>query len=132
MIYVLVTGTTREEHEKNLGLVLSRLQKFGLRLNTYKSKLFQTSVEYLGYEITPKRVSPTQERVKSIVEAPVPRNKSGLKLILGMITYNARFLSLVSTSCIPYHYYLLRNDTPWNSTKDCQWAFGCQLAKHQF
>ena len=77
---ILVTGITREEHEKNLRL--------DLRLNTSKCKFFQTSVEYLCHQITTKGLSPTQERVKSIVEAPAPRNKSELKSFLGMITYS--------------------------------------------
>lgn len=46
---ILVTGPTREEHEKNLRLVLSRLKKFGLRFNSSKCNFFQTSVEYLGH-----------------------------------------------------------------------------------
>ena len=38
---ILVTGPTREEHIQNLRQVLSRLQKFGLRLNAYKCKFFK-------------------------------------------------------------------------------------------
>ena len=83
---ILVTGPTRKEHIQNLRQVLSRLQKFGLRLNAYKCKFFQTSVEYLGHFVTPNGISPTQERVKGVIEA---KNKSELKSFLGMITFNA-------------------------------------------
>ena len=119
---ILVTGTTREEHEKNLRLVLSRLQKFGLRLNASKCKFFQTKVEYLGHQITPSGISPTQERVKSVVEAPAPKNKSELKSFLGMITFNAKFLPDLSTMLHPL-YRLLKNDTRWKWSNDCQEAF---------
>ena len=98
---ILVMGPTREEHVKNLQVVLSRLQKFGLRLNGPKCRFFQTSVEYLGYQVMPTGISPTQERIKGIVEAPSPRNKLELKSFLGMITFNARFMPSLSTMLIP-------------------------------
>ena len=119
---ILVTGATREEQEKNLRSVLSRLQRYGLRLNAAKCKFFQTTVEYLGHKITPSGISPTQERVRSVIEAPAPRNKSELKSFLGLITFNARFLPALSTMLHPL-YQLLRNDTPWRWSKDCQQAF---------
>ena len=119
---ILVTGPTREEHVKNLQVVLSRLQKFGLRLNGPKCRFFQTSVEYLGYQVMPTGISPTQERIKGIVEAPSPRNKFELKSFLGMITFNARFMPSLSTMLHPL-YQLLHNDTPWKWTSTCQQAF---------
>ena len=87
-----------------------------------KCKFFQTSVEYLGHQITPSGISPTQERVKSVVEAPAPKNKSELKSFLGMITFNAKFLPDLSTMLHPL-YRLLRNDTHWKWSNDCQEAF---------
>jgi len=119
---ILVTGPTREKHVKNLRLVLSCLQKFGLRLNGLKCRFFQTSVEYLGHLVTPKGIRPTQERVKSITEAPSPKSKSELKSFLGMITLNARFMPSLSTMLHPL-YELLHDDIPWKWTKNCQQAF---------
>ena len=119
---ILVTGPTREEHMQNLWQVLTRLHKFGLRLNASKCKFFQTSVEYLGHLVTPSGISPTQERVKGITEAPPPKNKSELKSFLGMITFNARFLPSLSTMLHPL-YKLLRKKTHWKWTNVCQQAF---------
>ena len=57
---ILITGATREEHTQNLKNVLSRLQKFGLRLNEDKCKFFQTRLEILGHVVTPTGISPTE------------------------------------------------------------------------
>ena len=57
-----------------------------------------------------------------MIEAPAPRNESELKSFLGLITFNARFLPALSTMLHPL-YQLLRNDTPWRWSKDCQQAF---------
>ena len=108
---------------QNLRQVLAHLHKFGLRLNASKYKFFQTSVEYLGYLVTPSGISPTQEMVKGITEAPPPKNKSELKSFLGMIIFNARFLPLLSTMLLHPLYKLLRKETHWKWTKVCQEAF---------
>ena len=107
---------------QNLRQVLACLHKFGLRLNASKCKSFQTSVEYLGHLVTPSGISPTQERVKGITEAPPPKNKSELKSFLGMITFKARFLPSLSTMLHPL-YKLLRKETHWKWTKVFQETF---------
>ena len=71
--------------------------------------IFQTKVEYLGHQITPNGISPTQDRVKSVVEALAFKKKSELKPFLGVITLNAMFLPDLSTMLHPL-YRLLRND----------------------
>ena len=40
----------------------------------YKCKFFKTKVEYMGHKIAPSGIRPTLERVKSVVEAPAPKN----------------------------------------------------------
>ena len=57
-----------------------------------------------------------------MIEAPAPGNKSELKSFLGLIIFNAWFLSALSTMLHQF-YQLLRNDTPWRWSKDCQQAF---------
>ena len=49
---ILVTGTDDQEHLKYLGAVLERLQSHGLRLKRCKGQFMQSSVEYLGYNVT--------------------------------------------------------------------------------
>lgn len=100
---------------------MARLQKFELRLNVSKCGFFQTSVVYLGHQITATGISPTQKRIKSVAEAPIPTNAE-LKSFLGMITFNARFLPSLLVMLHPL-YKVLRNDATWKWTKDCQQAF---------
>ena len=89
---ILVTGRTREEHEKNLQMVFRHLQQFGLHVKMSKCQFFQDSVTYFGHKITREGVQPTQEWIRAIKEAPIPQNKTELKSFLGMLTYNVRFL----------------------------------------
>ena len=48
---ILVTGRTRQEHEKNLHQVFQRLEQFGLRVKPSKCKFFQERVEFLGHAL---------------------------------------------------------------------------------
>ena len=90
---ILVTGRTREEHTKNLRAVLQRIREYGLRLKKSKCQFFMRELEFLGHSITPEGVKPTKSRVKSILEAPAPTNKQELQSFLGMLTYNAKFVT---------------------------------------
>lgn len=76
---ILVTGATEEQHLKNLGEVLCRLQKYGLRVKKSKCAFMQESVEYLGYRIDAQGVHTTAEKVQAIQNAPVPNNVQQLK-----------------------------------------------------
>ena len=84
---ILITGTTMEEHLKNLDEVLHRLQTAGLRLKSSKCVFMAPSVEYLGHVIDSAGLYPTKAKVKAITEAPAPRNVTELHSFLGLINY---------------------------------------------
>ena len=72
--------------------------------------------------ITPLGIRPTNQRIKDVFQAPKPTNKSELKSFLGLITYNAKFISSVTSLLHPL-YQLLRKDSHWNWSAKCQDAF---------
>ena len=49
---ILVTGSTEDEHLKNLDLALDCLEKAGICLTMNKCELMLPSVEYLGHCMT--------------------------------------------------------------------------------
>ena len=109
---ILVTGHTREEHKENLHKVLSRLRQYGLRLKKSKCKFFQKELEFLGHIISSEGIKPTEERVRSIQDAPRPVNKQELQSFLGLITYNSKFLPSLSHVLQPLN-LLLRKNQEW-------------------
>ena len=74
-IHVLITGTTMEEHLKNLDEVLRRLQTASLRLKSSKCLFVTHSVEDLGHVIDSTGLHPTKAKVKAITEAPASTQK---------------------------------------------------------
>ncbi|RXN20196.1 olfactory receptor 4C3-like protein [Labeo rohita] len=59
---ILVTASTKEEHIRKLDVVLTRLERYGLRVKLSKCQFMQSSVEYLGHRIDKEGLHPTDEK----------------------------------------------------------------------
>ena len=95
MVYIddiLVTGATDQEHFENLQEVLTCLEKAGIRLKKDKCAFMLTTVEYLGREITEAGLKPTVDKVRTLVEAPVPKDVSQLWSFLELVNYYTKFM----------------------------------------
>ena len=109
---ILVTGATEGEHLSNLAQVLERLESAGMRLKREKCKFMLPSVSYLGHVISAEGLHTEEAKVKSIVEAPEPRNVGELRSFLGMVNYYGKFLPDLATTLTPL-YQLLRKHAHW-------------------
>lgn len=70
---ILVTGTTEEEHLKNLEETLRRAQAHGMRMKKSKCRFMRDSVEYLGHKVDAEGIRATPEKIAAIVNAPLPQ-----------------------------------------------------------
>ncbi|PIK62342.1 hypothetical protein BSL78_00660 [Apostichopus japonicus] len=70
---IIVTGKTDEEHLRNLGQVVKKLDEVGLRLKESKCSFFQDSIEYLGFIVDAKGIHPSPAKVEAVVNAPAPQ-----------------------------------------------------------
>ena len=95
---ILVTGSSEENHLKNLDLVLTRLKTAGVKLKQEKCAFLLPEVEYLGHKISKHGLKPNSEKIRAIKEAPVPENLSQLKSFLGLVNY------YISSSLINFIY----------------------------
>ncbi|KAL0160061.1 hypothetical protein M9458_043786, partial [Cirrhinus mrigala] len=59
---ILVTASTKEEHIRKLDKVLTRLERYGLKVKLSKCQFMQSSVEYLGHRIDKEGLHPTDEK----------------------------------------------------------------------
>ena len=117
---ILVTGHTRLKHEANLYRVLDRIRGYGLHLKKSKCLFFQKELEFLGHLISKDGVKPTKNHIRSVQqEAPSPRNKQEL---LGMVSYNAKFMPSLSHILHPL-YQLLKKNMQWLWKMEHQTAF---------
>jgi len=81
----------------------------------------------MGVRLSAEGISPTQEKIEAITNAPVPLNTTQLRAFLGMVNYHSKFIPNLSTILQPLN-QLLQKDRPWQWSTSCQNAF--QSAKN--
>jgi hypothetical protein len=109
---LLVFGSTRAEHDRNLKKVLDRAKAADLRFNPDKLKIGLTEVKYFGHVISADGLKPDPEKISAIIEMKNPANRAKLETLLGMITYLTKFSQNLSEITSPMR-ELLRNDVDW-------------------
>lgn len=121
---ILITGKDDEQHIQNLNTVLSRLDSYGLRLQLNKCKFMQRSVTYMGCIISTEGISPTEEKVEAIKEAPRSDNSTQLRAFLGMINYHGKFICILSSILQPLNQLLQKDQEFW-------WSRQCEEASNK-
>ena len=106
---ILTTGKDDEEHITNLNLGLNRLDNYELRLQLNKCKFMQKSVTYMGCAISAEGISMTEDKIKTIRQAPHPKNTMQLGAFLGMVNYHGKFIHNLSSILQPLSQLLQRN-----------------------
>ena len=81
---IIVVTETFEEHKEVLKRVIERIQDAGLTINREKSVFCRDEVQYLGVIVNRDGFNPDPEKIKRIMEYPVPKNLRQLKRFLGM------------------------------------------------
>ena len=80
-----------DDHLKKVEDALWRLRKYGLKLNVTKTTFAAEEVQYLGYTISGKGVSPSKDKLRAVSELKPPRDVRAVREFIGMANY-FRFL----------------------------------------
>ena len=99
---LLVTGAgnTHEEaladHDRNLSALLQRFRERNFKLNKDKFVFKQQKSKYCGHILTSEGILPHPAKVEAITQMPIPRSKTEVRRLLGMINYLGKFLPQLS------------------------------------
>lgn len=113
---------TREENVEITKEVLRRLRDNSLHCRPEKCEFFVNETDFLGLWITPEGVSMDKHKVEAIREWPTPKNVKDIQTFLGFANFYRRFIKDFARTSLPIT-ALLRKESPWNWSKDCQAAF---------
>lgn len=119
---ILIGGVDYNECCIILHSVLSRLEKYNVKINAEKSEFFVKELEFLGHQLSGKGLGPCKSKVKKILDSPCPNDVSQLRSYLGLFNYYHKFTKMSPDVLEPLH-RLLRKDVPWKWTKECNDAF---------
>lgn len=108
-----------KDHDAKLKALLSRCRERGIKLNQDKIELKKTSLPYIGHLLTAKGVRADPSKVEAILQMTKPKDAQGVRQILGMTNYLAKFLPRLSEISEPLR-QLTRKDEQfsWSTIHD--------------
>ena len=84
---IIIASIDEEHHRALLEKVFKLLEKYGLRLTVKKVKLFQHSIEFLGYVIKNGRRYPSEKKTEAIDKWLLPKNAKEWYSFIGFVNY---------------------------------------------
>ena len=101
---------------------MDRLKESGLTINLLKCSIRLPQLEYVGYLVGTRGISPTGEKIQVIVEARNPQSVSEVRSFLGLVNFSSKFIPNLATTAEPLRYLIRKGvDFKWDSK--CQRAF---------
>lgn len=119
---IIIYGNSLQDHNSKLIDIFSRLRQSGLKLQPQKCEFLRKEITYLGHIISEDGVKPDVNKIKAVLDFPVPTNEKQLKSFLGLASYYRRFMKNFSQIAYPLNNLLKKNVTfDWNAL--CEEAF---------
>ena len=114
---VIVYSPSWEEHLNHLDLVLSRLEQHNLTCSPSKCHFGQSTITYLGHEVTSEGNAPLPATLTAIRDAPPPRTRRQLRAFLGLCNWVREFVPRMAEIMAPLTALLTKNTKYlWTST----------------
>ena len=114
---VTICGQNQAEHDLNLKEFMNSMVKYGLTLNNSKCLY---SLDLLEYTISKGSVKPDPDKLKGLMDLPVPQNLPSLQRAMGMFSHYSRWIPNLSEKLHP-----LIRVTRYSLTKEQTEAFKC-------
>lgn len=89
---VLVASNNQIEHIEHLRSLFTRFKDYGVKINVAKSVFEVSSVEFTGFLVNSKGISPLLDKVEVINNYPTPTTVQELRRFLAMVNFYRRFL----------------------------------------
>jgi len=119
---VIVGTETEEEHDKLVAEVIKRLEENDLYVKPEKCKWKVREVDFLGVVIGPEGIKMEKEKVKGVLEWPIPKCVKDVQKFLGLANYYCRFIEGFAMVARPLH-DLVKKDKKWDWVEREEKAF---------
>ena len=98
---VLVFSPTFAKHCESLDRALTLIEEAGLKVKPEKCRILPQRVPFVGHILSAQGVSTDPEKVSAVKSWPPPTNLSQLRVFLGKIGYNRKFIPDFATLAAP-------------------------------
>jgi hypothetical protein len=104
MIYlddIVIFSKSEEDHKIHVKKVLQRLEDHNLFCKPQKCHFFQSSIDLLGYHVDANGLSMDLNKVKAVVDWPVPQSSKHVQQFLEFINFYRTFIPDFSRKSVP-------------------------------
>jgi len=84
---ILIYSRSREEHKEHLRRVLQTLREHQVYAKFSKCDFFKEEIKYLGHIITREGIAVDPEKIRTIMEWPVPIDVADIRSFMGLAGY---------------------------------------------
>jgi len=126
---VIIETETEEGHDKIVVEVIRRLEENDLYMKPEKYKWKVRKVGFLGVMIGPEGIKMEEEKVKGVLEWPIPKCIKDVQKFLGLASYYYRFIEGFASIARPLH-DMMKKDKKWDWTEKQEKVF--RELKEQF
>lgn len=103
---IIIYSNSLQEHIEKLRKVFDRLRQNNLKMTLDKCEFLRKEVLYLGHKITEHGLEPNDDKIRAVLNFPLPRTSTEIKSFLGLVGYYRKFIKDFSkitqplTSCL--------------------------------
>ena len=98
---VIVYSSTWDEHMYSLRELFSRVKKASLTVKPSKCRVACTQVDCVGHRVGEGQLTTQMDKVKRVMNAEVPRNKTHVRSVLGLVGYYRNFVNNFASLTTP-------------------------------
>ena len=100
---VIVETKTEEGHDEIVVEIIKRLEENNLYMKPEKYKWKVRKVGFLGVVIEPDGIRIEEEKVKGVLDWPIPKCIKGIQKFLGLANYYHRFIESFASIARPLY-----------------------------
>ena len=98
---VIVYSSTWDEHMYSLRELFSRVKNASLTVKPSKCRVACTHVDFIGHRVGEGQLTTQMDKVKRVKNAEVPRNKTQVRSLLGVVGYYRKFVDNLASLTAP-------------------------------
>ena len=111
---ILIYSKSWEEHVSHVDKVLQVLKEHQLYVKPSKCAFGVQEVEYLGHIVSHEGVKVDPNKIKAVMEWPIPKNLKNLRGFLGLTGYYRKFVKHYGQIATPLTKLLKKDGFSWN------------------
>lgn len=119
---ILIPSESVQENLQTLKEVLLLLKQYNFELNLTKCLFLKTSIEYLGYTLSPSKISISDRHIEAVRNFSQPKNVHQIQRFLGLTNYFRKFIKNYAFKAKPLS-NLLRKSIKFKFDDSCINAF---------